>query len=77
MNFNQLTILGFVGKNAETKQLPNGTDVTKFFVATTRSWKDEKRGMEKQNAVAQCRCLRTFAQITPRLTKGTHVFVQS
>ena len=28
--------------NAETKQLPNGTPVTKFSVATTRSWKDDK-----------------------------------
>ena len=37
MNFNQLTIIGFIGKNAETKQLPNGTPVTKFSVATTRS----------------------------------------
>jgi hypothetical protein len=24
MNFNQLTIIGFIGKDAETKQLPNG-----------------------------------------------------
>ena len=42
MNFNQLTIIGFIGKNAEAKQLPNGTPVTKFSVATTRSWKDDK-----------------------------------
>jgi hypothetical protein len=37
MNFNQLTIIGYIGKNAETKQLTNGTPVTKFSVATTRS----------------------------------------
>jgi single-strand DNA-binding protein len=42
MNFNQLTIIGYIGKNTETKQLPNGTPVTKFSVATTRSWKDDK-----------------------------------
>ncbi|MBV8832757.1 MAG: single-stranded DNA-binding protein [Acidobacteriaceae bacterium] len=42
MNFNQLTIIGYIGKNAETKQPPNGTPVTKFSVATTRSWKDDK-----------------------------------
>ena len=41
MNMNQLTIIGFCGANAETKYLPNGTPVTKFSVATKRSWKDE------------------------------------
>jgi single-strand DNA-binding protein len=42
MNLNQLTIIGFVAKNAETKQLPNGSSVTKLSVATTKSWNDEK-----------------------------------
>ena len=42
MNLNQLTIIGFIGRNAETKSLPSGTPVIKFSVATTRSWKDEK-----------------------------------
>ncbi len=41
MNLNQLSIIGFVGKNAETRSLPNGTPVTKFSVPTKRSWKDE------------------------------------
>ncbi len=41
MNLNQLTIIGFIGRNAETKQLPNGTPITKFSVATTKSWKDD------------------------------------
>ncbi len=42
MNFNQLTIVGYIGNNAETHQLTNGTPVTKFSVATTRSWKDDE-----------------------------------
>jgi hypothetical protein len=37
MNLNQLSIIGFIGKNAETKYLPNGTPVTKFSVATKNS----------------------------------------
>jgi len=33
--------------------------------------------MEKRDAMAQCSHLRTgFAQLAPRLTEGTHVFVQ-
>ena len=77
MNFNQLTIIGYIGKNAETKQLPNGTTVTKFSVATTRSWKNDKGEWtdktEWHNVVAYGQ---SFAQIAPRLAKGAHVFVQ-
>jgi single-strand DNA-binding protein len=77
MNFNQLTIIGFIGGNAETKQLPNGTPVTKFSVATTRSWKDDKGEWKDKtqwhNVVAFGP---GFAQTAHRLTKGTHVFVQ-
>ena len=77
MNLNQLTIIGFIGRNAETKQLPNGSVVTKLSVATTKSWKDEK-GEWKQRT--QWHTVVTFgpgfAQLTPRLVKGAHVFVQ-
>src|SRR3954465_1856121 len=77
MNLNQLTIIGFIGHNADTKQLASGTTVTKFSVATTRSWKDDK-GQWKQrtqwhNALAFGD---GFQQMAARLVKGTHVFVQ-
>jgi single-strand DNA-binding protein len=42
MNLNQLTIIGFLGRTAETRFLPNGTAVTKFSVATKKSWKDDQ-----------------------------------
>jgi single-strand DNA-binding protein len=77
MNFNQLTIIGYIGKNAETKQLPNGTPVIKFSVATTRSWKDDKGEWKDKtqwhNVVAYGN---GFAQLAFRLSKGAHVFVQ-
>ena len=77
MNLNQLTLIGFIGRNAETKQLPNGIPVTKFSVATTRSWKDDKGEWKDKtqwhNVVAFGQ---GFAQMSSRLAKGTHVFVQ-
>jgi len=77
MNLNQLSIIGFVGKNAETKYLPNGTPVTKFSVATKKSWKDEndewKEKTQWHNVVAFGK---GFAQLADRLVKGAHVFVQ-
>lgn len=77
MNLNQLSIIGFIGKNAETKYLANGTPVTKFSVATKKSWKDEKDEWQERtqwhNVVAFGK---GFAQLADRLAKGTHVFVQ-
>lgn len=77
MNFNQLTIIGFIGKNAETKQLPNGTPVTKFSVATTRSWKDDKgEWKDKTQWHTVVAYGNGVAQLASRLSKGAHVFVQ-
>ncbi|MBV8733049.1 MAG: single-stranded DNA-binding protein [Acidobacteriia bacterium] len=77
MNLNQLTIIGFIGRNSETKPLPNGTPVTKFSVATTRSWRDEKGEWNDKtqwhNIVAFGQ---GFAQMASRLVKGAHIFVQ-
>jgi single-strand DNA-binding protein len=77
MNFNQLTIIGYIGKNAETKQVSNGTPVIKFSVATRRSWKDDKgEWKEKTQWHTVVAYGQGFTQIAPRLAKGAHVFVQ-
>jgi single-strand DNA-binding protein len=77
MNLNQLTIIGFIGRNAESKSLPNGKPVTKFSVATTRSWKDDKGVWKEKTQWHNVRAFgQGFAQIAPRLLKGTHVLVQ-
>ena len=77
MNLNQLTIIGFIGRNAEIKPLPNGTPVTKFSVATTRSWKDEKgEWKDKTQWHTVVAFGQGFAQMASRLVKGTHIFVQ-
>ena len=74
---NQLTIISFIGRSAETKSLPNGTPVIKFSVATTRSWKDEKG--EWQNRTQWHTVVafgQGFAQMASRLVKASHIFVQ-
>jgi single-strand DNA-binding protein len=77
MNFNQYTIVGFIGKDAEVKFLPNGTPVVKFSVATKKSWKDDSEGWKEKtqwhNVVAFGQ---GFQQLAARLDKGTHVLVQ-
>ncbi len=77
MNLNQLTTIGFVGRNAETKQLSNGSFITKFSVATTKSWKDDSgEWKNKTQWHTVCGFGQPFAHMSPRLLKGTLVFVQ-
>ena len=37
---NQITIVGFLGGDAQKKALPNGTPVLNFSLATKKVWKD-------------------------------------
>jgi single-strand DNA-binding protein len=77
MNFNQLTIIGFIGQNADTKQLASGTTVTKFSVATTGSWKDDKGEWKQRTQWHNVLAFgHGFAQMASRFVKGAHVFVQ-
>ena len=77
MNLNQLTIIGFIGKNAETKYLPNGAPVTKFSVATKKAWKDQNdEWQDKTQWHTVVGFGKGFEQLAQRLVKGSHVFVQ-
>ena len=77
MNLNQLSIIGFIGRSAETEYQANGTAVTKFSVATKKSRNDEndewKQKTQWHNVVAFGK---GFEQLAERLVKGAHVFVQ-
>ena len=77
MNFNQLTIVGFLGKDAQTKVLKNGTTVVNFSVATKRSWKDNNDEWQERTQWHQVVGFGDgFAKLAERLAKGAHVFVQ-
>jgi single-strand DNA-binding protein len=42
-----LTLIGFLGKDAETRFTPSGTVHTRFSLATKVSWKDKESGEYK------------------------------
>ncbi len=45
---NKVTILGNVGKDPETRFLPNGGAVTNLTIATSETWKDKQTGEQKE-----------------------------
>ena len=44
---NRITLIGFLGKDAETRFTANGTAHTRFSLATNVSWKDKDSGEYK------------------------------
>jgi single-strand DNA-binding protein len=44
---NRITLIGFLGKDAETRFTPNGTAHTRFSLATNVGWKDKDSGEYK------------------------------
>ena len=74
--FNQITLLGYLGKDASSTN-KNGTTVTKFSVATKKSWKDENNEWQEKSQWHQIVCFGpNFEAMTSRLVKGAQVFVQ-
>jgi single-strand DNA-binding protein len=78
MDLNQISIIGYLGSDAKTSSTAGGTQVTKFSVATNKSWKDDNTGEWKSKS--QWHNVVGYgdwpASLASRLIKGAHVFVQ-
>ena len=77
MDLNQISIIGFLGKDAEVSSTSNQTPVTKFSLATNKTWKDDNGNTQSRT---QWHSIVGFgkwpANLAPYLVKGAHVFVQ-
>ena len=73
---NQLTIIGFTGREAETHYTTNGTLVTTLSVATKESWKNASGTWESRTEWHRVVCFSRLAEYARTLAKGSHVMVQ-
>ena len=75
---NDHRIIGFVGKDPRIKNLPGGTLVADFSVATKSRWKDKKTGDWKEEV--SWHLVKAWAYLAERverdLKKGSYVRVQ-
>ena len=74
---NRITLIGFVGQDAETRTTPNGNQCTRFSLATSVSWKengnpDYKTRTEWHRVI----CWNKLADWAGNLRKGGHVEVE-
>jgi single-strand DNA-binding protein len=75
---NKVILVGNLGKDPETRYMPNGKAVTNFTIATSESWKDKQTGEQREqtewhNIVMYDRLAEIAAEY---LRKGSQVYVE-
>src|SRR5215218_7842646 len=75
---NKVILVGNLGKDPETRYMPNGKAVTTFTIATSESWKDKQTGEQREqtewhNIVMYDRLAEIAAEY---LRKGSQVYVE-
>ena len=73
---NKVTLIGHLGRDAETAYTASQTAVTKFSVATNRRWKDQQSGEWKEETNWTNVVLWRGENVAPYLTKGKQIFVE-
>jgi single-strand DNA-binding protein len=75
---NKVILVGNLGKDPESRYMPNGKAVTNFSVATTDAWKDKQTGEQREqtewhNIVMYERLAEVAAEY---LKKGSQVYIE-
>jgi single-strand DNA-binding protein len=75
---NKVIIVGNLGRDPETRYMPNGDAVTNIAVATTESWKDKTSGEKKElTEWHRITFYRKLAEIAGQyLKKGSSVYIE-
>jgi len=73
--YDQTTIVGKVGRDAEMRYMPNGEPVTSFSVAVDRSFKKDNQQV-KRTIWYKVSVFGKFAEVCRDIKKGDNVFVE-
>lgn len=75
-SLNRATLIGNLGRDAETGFTPSGISCTKFSVATERRWQDKQSGEWKSETDWHNCVLWRAENLAQYLTKGKQVYVE-
>ena len=76
-SINKVILIGNLGKDPETRYLPNGDAVTNITLATTESWKDKSGEKQEKTEWHRVTFYRKLAEIAGEyLKKGRPVYVE-
>ena len=73
---NKVILIGNLGRDAETKFTASGAAVTRFAVATTRSWKDQQSNEWKEETNWTNVVLWRQENLANYLMKGKQVYIE-
>ena len=74
---NKVILIGNLGKDPETRYMPNGDAVTNITVATTETWKDKNGEKQEKTEWHRVTFYRKLAEIAGEyLKKGRSVYVE-
>lgn len=73
---NHVIIRGFLGRDPETRYMPNGDAVTNFSVATTERWKTQDGEKKEHTEWHRCSCFGKRAEVAGEyLKKGSQILL--
>lgn len=74
----KLILIGYLGKDPETRYTPSGTAVTVFSVATSEKWKDKQTNEQKERTEwHNCEAWGRTAEVCGEyLHKGDQVYIE-
>ena len=77
MFVNRVTLIGFLGQDAEVRHTRNETAFTLLSLATKRSWKNRETGQyESETTWHRCIVWGARGEFAATLTKGAHVQIE-
>jgi len=76
-SLNRVTLIGHLGRDPETRFLPNGDAVCNVSIATTETWKDKAGERQEKTEWHRVTFYRRLAEIAGEyLKKGSQVYVE-
>lgn len=74
---NKVILVGSVGKDPESKFMPNGNAVVNFSLATSESWKDKSGQQQESVEWHRCVCFGKLAEIIAQyVKKGSKLYLE-
>jgi single-strand DNA-binding protein len=75
MYLNRVTLIGFIGNDAE-KKVVGTTNLAIFSLATKTSWKNDSGSWESRSEWHRCVAFGKLAEFAGALKKGAHVAIE-
>lgn len=77
MSLNKVILIGRLGRDPETRYMPNGDAVCNFSVATSEKWKDQSGQPKERTEFHNITMYRKLAEIAAQyLKKGSQVYIE-